>query len=209
MVADLGRRLFVQRTKFFDDRRNAIKALARALPSPKDLLGLNTQKLDDFSERLPMALLNTTRQKSIYLNRLAGGLSIGNLKQSVSFNKERLSSGTRRLLPTTTRALVSKKDQLHAVSRVLDSLSYQKVLDRGYAMVRDGDGELVANSKCLSNGDKGEILFADGAVNFNVMGDEVSNLTDQKKIKKLLPRKPKAKKLKSEKHDDTNQGSLF
>ncbi|UTW54876.1 exodeoxyribonuclease VII large subunit [Kordiimonas sp. SCSIO 12610] len=206
-LTDLGRRLSVQKTKMLEDRKQAIVALARALPKPKDILGMNSQKLDDLSERLPMALLNSTRQKSILLGRLSGSLSSGKLQQAARFNRERLLSASSRLRPISARLLTEKKDRILVAARMLASLSYQNVLNRGFAMVKNDSGNIVKTHEGLKIGDKGEIVFASGSVAFETssgMNEATANMPKRTSEK---PRPKKPNKVNSK--VDTNQGSLF
>jgi exodeoxyribonuclease VII large subunit len=39
-----------------------------------------------------------------------------------------------------------EKDRLQALSRMLESLSFERVLDRGFAVVEDEDGKLVTSA---------------------------------------------------------------
>jgi exodeoxyribonuclease VII large subunit len=206
-LADLGRRLTLHKSKSFDERKQALRLLSRALPSPKDILGANSQKLDDFSERLPMALLNVTRQKSIYLNRLSGSLSVGKLRQSLSYSRERLNGNAIRLEPSIRRRLNDQRDKIDVAGRMLGSLSYQRVLDRGYAVIKDETGNIVKGHSSLKNGDQGEIMFAGGSVGFiatDIMKIEGSEGSVQKQLKK----KPAPQK-KAIKQSSSDQGSLF
>jgi exodeoxyribonuclease VII large subunit len=47
---------------------------------------------------------------------------------------------------------------------VLDTLSYQRVLSRGFALVTRPDGALVRSAKALSEGDALRLRFADGEI---------------------------------------------
>ena len=52
--------------------------------------------------------------------------------------------------------------QVTSLARMLESLSFKKVLDRGYAVIRDADGQLIANKKALHEGQDVSITFNDG-----------------------------------------------
>ena len=59
--------------------------------------------------------------------------------------------------------LSDPRERLNALSRVLESVSYRKVLSRGYAVVRGPEG-LIAGAAAVAPGLALDIAFADGHV---------------------------------------------
>jgi len=62
---------------------------------------------------------------------------------------------------------------LSQADKMLASLSYRNVLARGYAVIKDADGNLVQERAGLSPGDAVAIEFADGAVAATIAGSPV------------------------------------
>jgi exodeoxyribonuclease VII large subunit len=54
--------------------------------------------------------------------------------------------------------------QLHAASRVLESVSYRAVLERGFALVRGAKDELRRRASEVGQGERLTVTFADGEV---------------------------------------------
>lgn len=135
-VTDLGRRLAQQRQNLVQSRKDQVRALSRALPKPSDLLAISEQKLDDLCDRLPRALSLVASTKESQLNRVAGGLTAGRLLQMVEFRGRELMAKGTRLLPAAKRSLQRQEDKLVSVARMLGSLSYERVLDRGFSVVK-------------------------------------------------------------------------
>lgn len=202
-VADLGRRLAGLKVSMLRDREERLRGLARGLPSPKDILGLAQQRFDDLSDRLPRGLVAAVQQKSIQLNRLMGGLSAGRLKQLVSFRAKELEGASRRLNPAYQRKLEDLGSRLAASGRMLESLSYERVLDRGYALVEDQNGRPVSKAASLVAGDQVSVRFADGTSDMQVLGEGTS---EPKVQPKPLPKKTAKKATKPA---DDRQGSLL
>ncbi|SDD90322.1 exodeoxyribonuclease VII large subunit [Kordiimonas lacus] len=202
-VADLGRRLAGLKVSMLRDREERLRGLARGLPSPRDILGLAQQRFDDLSERLPRGLVAAVQQKSIQLNRLVGGLSAGRLKQLVSFRGKELESTSRRLTPAYARKLDDLGARLAASGRMLDSLSYERVLERGFALVEDAGGTPVSKSANLSVGDQVTVRFADGTSDMQVLDGDSA-----KPVPKPKPAPKKKSKAKTSGSDD-RQGSLL
>lgn len=199
-VADLGRRLAGQRVTMVKDRADRLTGLARGLPKPKDILGLAMQRFDELSDRLPRGLMGAAQQKSVQLNRLVGGLSSGRLRQLLSFRAKQLEGGAARLEPAYNRKLADLSTRLEGAGRMLDSLSYERVLDRGFALVTNAEGKPVSRADSLQDGDRLGLKFVDGSREVDV----VSGGEPQKKMPPQKPvRKPKPKS------DPGLQGSLL
>ncbi|NVJ99222.1 MAG: exodeoxyribonuclease VII large subunit [Alphaproteobacteria bacterium] len=201
-VADLGRRLAGLRVAILRDREERLRGLARGLPSPRDILGLAQQRFDDLSERLPRGLVASVQLKTGQLNRLVGGLSAGRLRQLLSFRFNQMEGAANRLAPAYERKLQSLSDRLAASGRMLDSLSYERVLERGYAFVENEQGKPVSRAANLTSGDKVKVHFADGGLDMTVLdGDN----PQPKSIQKPDPKPSTRKKVKP----DDRQGSLL
>ena len=207
-VADLGRRLAGLKAGMIKDRRDRLGGLARGLPSPKELLGLAAQRFDELSERLPRGLVNVTQQKNIMLNRLIGGLSPSRLSQTVAFQDKRLQTATERLIPSYKRRLKDMSNRLENTGRMLNSLSFERVLERGFVLVEGADGKLVSKAAQLVAGDSVQARFMDGAVGMQVVNG-IDSGTKQNPQQKPKAVKPKATKQKKTPAADDRQGSLL
>lgn len=160
-VSDLGRRLAVQRQQIIDLRAERLQALGRALPKPTDILGLLQQQFDDLCDCLPRALSLVVHRKEALLSRSVGGLTPGRLQRELSFRQRELAGTSARLAPAFSRRLGMLSDRLEGARRMLDSLSYERVLERGFALVEDEGGKPVATAAALSAGDEVTLRFAD------------------------------------------------
>ncbi|WP_262690316.1 exodeoxyribonuclease VII large subunit [Kordiimonas aestuarii] len=206
-IADLGRRLSGLKGAMIRDREERLRGLARGLPSPKDILGLAQQRWDDLSERLPRGLMAVAQIKSAQLNRLVGGLSVGRLRQLASYRGEQLNASARRLEPAYARRLDDLSRRLEASGRMLESLSYERVLDRGYALVEDAGGKPVTKASQLSAGDRVKVHFSDDVSDMQVVGEgTVPPAPPSPKPKEKAFTKPKPQPRPK---DDGRQGSLL
>jgi exodeoxyribonuclease VII large subunit len=191
MVLDCARRMVACMQRGMDDRRVRVEGLARGLPDLDSLLGNWSQRLDTAGERLtnagrgflrdrqqqvlhwaaqikaPRQIVNESRNK---LQREAKALE-GAGHRYLKYKEDRLMAFADRLSPELVkRPLDTARRQLKACSDLLESLSYHRVLERGYAVVRDAGGKAVAASAALAAGDAVSIEFADGAVGAQVTG---------------------------------------
>lgn len=213
-VADLGRRLDAAKSRLITDRRDRLIGLARGLPSPRDLLGLAAQKLDDLADRLPRGLTVVKQEKASRLNRLSGSLSIGRLKQTLQFNGTRCRAAAARLHPAIARSSKQRRDHLTSTGRMLESLSHKSVLNRGFALVTDTAGKVKSSAQSVNTGDRLTLTFHDG-VHRAVIHDDgaghhpahVNQPTARKKPRSTVKKKSQNKS--KDKNKDFGQGSLF
>ncbi|OJX81830.1 MAG: exodeoxyribonuclease VII large subunit [Magnetospirillum sp. 64-120] len=214
-VADCTARLVGAMARGLEERRIRVQHLSRALPNPRRVIDDARLKLDDRAERLGLALPNLLHRRQADLDKLSGQLRhprellaakahqldslstrLGHaLKSALQAEKARqdrlalkLEQVGQRLAPSMTRLLAEQARRLDASAKLLESYSYKNVLDRGFAVVRDGDGKLVSAADAQT-GAAWSIEFKDGKTDV-VVGHGAA--------------KPKAKG-----KDDVRQGSLL
>jgi exodeoxyribonuclease VII large subunit len=190
-IADLGRRLYLAIRRLTERRRADWRSASRALPSPDTLVALPRQRLDLAAAKLGRGLeRNAARHRtrlteiSRRLIRLspqarAAGLraKLDGLGQrllaanaaSLRGEKLRLSKESQKLAEMTARAhramavlVERRRTRIATASQLLKSLSYQGVLDRGYALVLDGQGKPVRSAYAVSGQDPLTLVFGDG-----------------------------------------------
>ena len=109
--------------------------------------------------------------------------------------KQNLDFKTSQLKRLKTQMLPPFEQRLSAVDRMLESLSFQRVLDRGFAVVSDSKGKIVTAPEKLASGDNVSITFKDDIKKEAVIQGQ------GKPSVKSAKRKPKSK--------NTDQQSLF
>ncbi|WP_316015291.1 exodeoxyribonuclease VII large subunit [Roseobacter sp. HKCCA0434] len=157
------------------------RALSRRIEKARDRLGSTRLRPQDLSTRIRdgRARLDAQVQR---IERDAARL--------LPERRRALDLASGRFAPLASAMLADRRRGLTALSRTLETLSYTRTLERGYAVVhRDG---LVKRAAQVSPGDALQIEFADGRVDVTAGGD--------------APSRPKPKR-KSPPPDA--QGSLF
>jgi exodeoxyribonuclease VII large subunit len=182
---DRSRRLRIASRRLLEAARTHLKASARGLPRPEDLTALPRQRFDALDQRLARALLANTRSHVLRQSRISGRLTPGLLKSVVERRQQRLKDGWtsarsalmriagdrrrrfervggRLRVEALSNRLDQKRRALEAQSKLLTSYSYQGVLARGFAIVRDDNGAMVRRAAGLSQRQALEVEFADG-----------------------------------------------
>ena len=99
------------------------------------------------------------------IERRAPAARIATFRQRLDEDRRRLDRAVARLVPTRRQRLVHARRQL-------DALSPLGVLGRGYAIVEDPNGRVVANVAALKPGDHMRLRMRDGRASVSVEGVE-------------------------------------
>jgi len=163
-----------------------VQGLGRGLPEPRMLLGLANQRLDDLGERLrlrtPLIVLEEKRElmrqrhgrieelvrdrerrAAADLKGLAGRLSPALPERRAREARDRLAWLRGRLDQAGRAPLETAARRLESVTQLLESLSHERVLERGYALIHSRpDGRLVTSLEAAQAAPGLEIEFRDG-----------------------------------------------
>jgi exodeoxyribonuclease VII large subunit len=138
---------------------NRLETLRAMLGSPERLLDIRTQHIDTLSSRLLHGFEKLLANKSQALAPLAPPHPrslIGEKSRHASMLGESLQRAGANLLKDPQKHL------LHA-ARMLESLSFQKVLDRGFAVVRAKDGRVLSDAEAAESEGVFDIQFRGNA----------------------------------------------
>jgi len=125
-------------------------------------LGRARDRLDTFGRRNVDALSRSAAARRTRFERVAGRMQPEAVRQRIAYGGERLSVLEARSIQALRNRILAGRRQLDAYAKLLGSLSYQSVLHRGFALVRDKDGHTVRKAAELHAGDRLELEFADG-----------------------------------------------
>jgi exodeoxyribonuclease VII large subunit len=160
--------------------RSRDKLTAARLPRPEMLLQPARQRLDFAAANLPKAALALTQKARLKLSRLQ--ISPAMLKAEIRQGRQRLRDASVRARPALMRLIDRRRTALTAEAKLLETLSYQATLKRGYAIVRGTDGRLIRSAGLASGTDEFKVSFADG--------DVAARPLDAPPKPKAPPRKP-------------------
>ncbi|WP_090022076.1 exodeoxyribonuclease VII large subunit [Limimonas halophila] len=184
LVGDLSGRLRAAAWRGLTDRRTRLEGLARGLPDPRRLVEDKAQRVDDAGARLTLAVGRYLRQER---DRVAGlGGRLPHPRQQVRLARERLDAAASDLSQAGARELERRQERLlrldagrrlpagiarthedarrrvAELGRLLESYSYQRALNRGFAVVRGEGDEVLTRAAQVTAGQRLDIEFADG-----------------------------------------------
>ena len=181
-VAQCGHRLARAASRRIGEQRLMVEGLGRGLPDPARLIQEKGQQLDYWLERADNAQRAFFDRKRDALNALAGrlrtprdriaamgsalGYALSHLATSVTAALERsgrrLDNAGAHLRPKLLRDLIERRaDALASCAALLDSYSYEHVLKRGFALVRDDEDQPLTSAAALSPGMAVSLQFHD------------------------------------------------
>jgi exodeoxyribonuclease VII large subunit len=179
-----GARVMNAINRLITDNHKNLDTASRGLPNLGQLLGDACQRLDDWTERFNNSLksgMNERQQSFNYLSQLL--VKPDALVQSAA---NRLSSESRALKQTTPIIFNERSSNLSRLSQLLESYSYERVLDRGFSLVTDASQKPITSVAELSFGDEVSVRLKDGKVDMIVTGSDTPKPTPKKGPPKLL-----------------------
>ena len=190
-VEDQGARTRNVIRRQLTSKRDRLRAAAGELPRPLDLLNIARQRLDLAAQHLTSSLRDLGQQKRLRFERAAARMSPNALRAELRHARSQLTPPSERLVPAYRGILARNAERLTSLGKLLDSVSYRRILDRGFALLQDDAGHIVRSKDAVRPGQALTAEVSDG--NFGV---SVSGAPAQRK-KARPPR------------DDGGQTSLF
>lgn len=161
-LTDFRRRLRNCFDKGLSDRRRHLGQLARILPRPEQLFASSRQRLDQAGERLGLALGRNLQIHRTQLARTASLLRPRPISNRILHARERLANLDGRALRCQRVHLTKDHGRLESLARVLESISYRAVLERGFALVKGAGGKLRRRAGEIKPGEHLHLTFVDG-----------------------------------------------
>jgi exodeoxyribonuclease VII large subunit len=162
LTLDFERRMVRVFSRSMEDRRRHIAQLARILPRAESLFATPRQRLDQASDRLGQALRRNLQIHRTEFTETAAQLRSRMLKDRMVVCGERSNALSARAERATRALLAHDRRRLEGLSRELDLISYRKVLERGFALVRGENGAVHRRAATLKLDEALTLTFADG-----------------------------------------------
>ena len=132
------------------------------------------QRLDACAGRLPRALRANAQIHHTHLTRVAAKLSPRLLRQRLTRGNEIVASLGERSRRARRTYLDQRAQRLRSAWQLLNAYSYRKVLERGFALVRDDAGHPLRSAAAVGGGMRLDIEFSDGRVGATADGERTT-----------------------------------
>lgn len=197
----IGERLPTAMRGLVERRRAKLETVSAGLISPKQVVLGKRVKLENLSARLGAGLSRAASSKRIAFARTASRLRPEPLVTDARRARSALIDAARRARPALSRILDARRSELASQGKLLQTLSYQATLNRGYAIVRDANGKVLRAASAVASETTVDLTLADGTVELSPTG--VKSAAPATKKPTAKPKKP------TPKPDPSDQGNLF
>jgi exodeoxyribonuclease VII large subunit len=143
-------------------RRTQLQSLVRALPRAELLFAQPRQRFDYAGERLGHALQRNLQQHRGAFAEASALLRPKSIASRIREGRDRTRNSAQRLQNAHRGGIAKARRALETLTRVMDSVSYRAVLERGFALVRGGDGTVRRRAAAVQPAEALHITFADG-----------------------------------------------
>ena len=192
------RRLMSATWRLLQDRRTHLEGLGRGLPDATSLLGAASQRLDDWGERLANGARTSLRTRKDHLEKLgyqlprpretlaekrreldraAAGLQPRALELQIKQQIRQVGDAGERLARAMQQRLAMEEEKKENLWRLLNGFSYERVLERGFVLVRDAKARPVTSADALKPGTDLTLTFHDGEAAAVVAGKKTGGKT--------------------------------
>jgi len=166
-------------------------------------------RLEALSRHSRDALSRLAGARRSRYERVAGRLSIESVRARLLRGRERLASSATRAEQAFRSRVAHERARLAGLSKLLVSLSYQGVLERGFALVRDMNGRTIRSVSAVGRGAEIQVELADGCIDADVRDVRTSKAPPEGTVSRIVD--PSQVRLPRRKRSspDEGQGSLF
>lgn len=163
-LKDMGLRLNRAVLSIAQNKKHILELTYKGLLHPRHYLEYVTQKLDDLVQKLNSGLPQLLKFKEERLKVILAQLSSRAITNEIKHKKDIIDNLGRQLILITTNYLNKIDEKLNSTLLLLDALSYQKVLERGFAVVRNDKGNIIPKKALLAPSQIISIEFSDGNI---------------------------------------------
>ncbi len=158
LVRAMERRLLEARHALMERAQQG--AFARMM----DLIRQRQQKVDDCTFRLERGERQALEQMRRRLEMASAAVRHYDLRRVLAGIRAELEAGTAALASAMRNQLLLHKLRLERMGRALETLSPLAILERGYALVLDGSGQLVKDAEQVKPGEEISARLARGEI---------------------------------------------
>ena len=141
-------------------KSNNLEALAKFIIHPNKLIDLKLDRLKDLEYKITTAIFDNIKNKEQRLAMIGGIIS--RPSDFISSHLQKLQFLIKNLTQEAWIIIKSSHDRISLAEKLLVSYDYKMVLKRGYALIKNSDGELISSFIKLKNNQIISIEMSDG-----------------------------------------------
>ena len=159
--------LGVHQRRWFERASLRLDRAVSMLVSPQERLERQAERLSSIKQRLARAAAS---QQRLLANRHAMAVArLTHRRPEPAILRRDLRAAISRLATCAPHLLAARRSRVSSAQQTLEALNPGRILDRGYAIVRDHSGALVKNALDLNRGDRLVLELANGGADVEVI----------------------------------------
>ena len=167
-LAEIELRLQRATDRLFKEQENILSGLSRGLPTLDQIVSEQTQRLDDRTERMDNAFKTFFRNKKSGLDTTALRLTRPDVVLERCQN--RLIQASLPLQGLIKSFITQTENRFQTASRLLESFSYERILERGFILALTPQGKPVTTAAQAKTHSNLVLKFTDGTLTVSTTG---------------------------------------
>lgn len=164
-----GRLKTVLEQRYFDASQK-LDWLARQIRHPRQKLDEQCASISKLAQTLSYSMTQNLRAHTAHFERQTQTLK--HCRPDVSVYKNNIDRFQTALSHSFRQLLAHRRQSLTAQAALLEAVSPQHILERGFSVVKNTRGQVIRNADTLKQGQKLHITFADGETDVRVTKEQ-------------------------------------
>ena len=164
-----GRLKTVLEQRYFDASQK-LDWLARQIRHPRQKLGEQRTYIHKLAQTLSYSMMQNVRAHSARFERQTQALK--HCRPDISVYRQDIDRFQTTLSHSFRQLLTHRRQSLTAQTALLEAVSPQQILERGFSVVKNTRGQVIRNADVLKQGQKLHITFADGETDVRVTKEQ-------------------------------------
>ena len=164
-----GRLKTVLEQRYFDASQK-LDWLARQIRHPRQKLGEQRTYIRKLAQTLSYSMTQNVRAHTARFERQTQALK--HCRPDISVYRQDIDRFQTTLSHAFRQLLTQRHQSLTAQTALLEAVSPQQILERGFSVVKNTRGQVIRNANALKQGQKLHIIFADGETDVRVTKEQ-------------------------------------
>ena len=164
-----GRLKTVLEQRYFDASQK-LDWLARQIRHPRQKLDEQRTYIHKLAQTLSYSMTQNVRAHTARFERQTQALQ--HFRPDISVYRQDIDRFQTTLSHTFRQLLAQRRQSLTAQTALLEAVSPQQILERGFSVVKNTRGQVIRNADALKQGQKLHITFADGETDVRVTKEQ-------------------------------------
>lgn len=164
-----GRLKTVLEQRYFDASQK-LDWLARQIRHPRQKLDEQRTYIQKLAQTLSYSMTQNVRAHTARFERQTQALQ--HFRPDISVYRQDIDRFQTTLSHTFRQLLAQRRQSLTAQTSLLEAVSPQQILERGFSVVKNTRGQVIRNADALKQGQKLHITFADGETDVRVTKEQ-------------------------------------